>query len=354
MATEKLKIAVYCIALNEEQFVRKWYESAKDADFLLIADTGSTDNTKEVAKELGIHVIDVNIVPWRFDTARNASMAGIPKDIDYCIALDMDEVLVEGWRQHLEEMPRNITRPRYKYTWSWNPDGSEGLTYGGDKIHGRRGYMWTHPVHEVMRGYGVPEQQGWIGLEIHHHPDNSKSRGQYFELLEMAVAEAPNDDRNSHYLGREYFFHGMLDKAKEELQRHLSLPTAQWKPERAASMVYLGKCYQGEEREYWFTRASQECPEKREAWVELAQHYYDNQMWEKCLAVVKVALNIEVKPLEYLNDPKAWSELPYDLAAIAAYNLGHKEEALTYGEKALMLNPTDERLKKNLEFYKEP
>ena len=119
-------------------------------------------------------------------------------------------------------------------------------------------------------------------------------------------------------------------------------------------MVYLGKCYQGEEREQWFTKASQECPEKREAWVELAQYYYENQMWEKCLAVVKVALNIEVKPLEYLNDPKAWSELPYDLAAIAAHNLGHKEEALTYGEKALMLNPTDERLKKNLEFYKEP
>ena len=42
-----MKIAVYCIALNEEKFVESWYNSAKDADYLLIADTGSTDCTVE-------------------------------------------------------------------------------------------------------------------------------------------------------------------------------------------------------------------------------------------------------------------------------------------------------------------
>ena len=62
-----MKIAVYTIALNEEQFVARWYESAKEADYLLIADTGSTDNTKEIAKKLGINVVDVAVTPWRFD-----------------------------------------------------------------------------------------------------------------------------------------------------------------------------------------------------------------------------------------------------------------------------------------------
>ena len=49
-----MKIAVYTIALNEEKFVERWYESAKDADYLMIADTGSTDKTKRIAKKLGI------------------------------------------------------------------------------------------------------------------------------------------------------------------------------------------------------------------------------------------------------------------------------------------------------------
>jgi tetratricopeptide (TPR) repeat protein len=349
-----MKIAVYSIALNESQFVQRWYESAKEADYILLADTGSMDDTKEVARSLGIHVVELSIKPWRFDDARNASLAHIPLDIDYCIALDVDEVLAPGWRQHLEATAKEVTRPRYKYTWSWNDDGSEGLVYGGDKIHARQGYRWKHPVHEVLNSYLIPEVQGWIGLEIHHHPDNSKSRGQYFPMLEMATAEDPEDDRNAHYLGREYYFQGMCDKAKEELQRHLSLKRAQWKPERAASMRYIAKCSQGAEREEWLKRAATECPEGRESWVELAEYYYEQQMWTECYQTSLKALEIKEKPLQYLHDPKAWGSLPYDLAALAAHHLGYKEEALTFGQEALNLSPTDSRLQKNLEFYKEP
>ena len=46
-----MKIAVYAISKNEEQFVKRFCESAKEADLILIADTGSTDGTVEVAKE---------------------------------------------------------------------------------------------------------------------------------------------------------------------------------------------------------------------------------------------------------------------------------------------------------------
>ena len=351
MDTKKLKIAVYAIALNEEQFVQRWYESAKDADYLLIGDTGSTDRTIEIAESLGIHVVPVNIVPWRFDDARNASLAGIPKDMDYCIALDMDEVFVAGWREHLENVTPGVTRPRYKYTWSWNQDGSEGLTYGGDKIHSRHGYRWTHPVHEVMRNYGMDEVQEWIKLEIHHFPDNSKSRSQYFPLLEMSVREDPTDDRNAHYLGREYFFHGMCDKAKEELQRHLTLPKAVWKPERAASMRYIARCSEGSEKEYWLKKSYEEHPTAREALVELCEYYYEMANWESCREYAMKALEIKERPLEYLNDPRAWGYIPHDMAAIASYHLGYKEDALKFGQEALTISPDDSRLKRNLEFY---
>jgi tetratricopeptide (TPR) repeat protein len=173
-------------------------------------------------------------------------------------------------------------------------------------------------------------------------------------MLEMATAEDPEDDRNAHYLGREYFFHGMCDKAKEELQRHLSLKKALWKPERAASMRYIAKCSQGAEREDWFKKAAVECPEGREPWVDLAEYYYENEMWKECYQSALRALEIREKPLQYLNDPKAWSSFPYDLAALAAHHLGYREEALTFGQEAVNLNPTDSRLQKNLEFYKEP
>lgn len=343
-----MKIAVYTIAKNEEQFVTSWYESAKDADYLLIADTGSTDDTVAKARDLGIIVHEVSVVPWRFDDARNASLHLLPADIDYCIALDMDEVLVPGWRAELEKA--TTTRPRYKYTWSW-VDGKPGLQYNGDKIHARQGYRWKHPVHEVITADRIQETQEVIGLEIHHHPDETKSRGQYFPLLELATKELPQDDRNAFYYARELFFNNMLEEATAEFRRHLSLPTAKWGPERAASYRYLAKCQPVLARDY-LEAALKEAPGRREPLVELSQYFYGQQDWQNCYWRALDAISIEEKPLDYLCEEFAWNELPYDLAAISAYNMGFKEESIMYGEIAVKLAPTDERLARNLEFYR--
>lgn len=343
-----MKIAIYTIALNEEQHVQAWYESAKEADYLLIADTGSTDNTASLATELGIKVIPVHISPWRFDDARNAALAALPADIDLCIALDMDEVLVAGWRGHLEGLSLLTTRPRYKYVWSWNGNGSEGLSYGGDKIHARSNYRWKHPVHEIITS-NRDEVQEWCGLEIHHHPDSSKSRSQYFPLLELAKTESPDCDRTAFYYARELFFHGRHSEAAEEFQRHLGLPKAVWRPERAASMRYLAKC--GVEPEYWFLRACAEYSEGREPWVDLAEHYYSTSQWLKVLTACDSALAIVDKPFQYLCESEAWGWKPHDLLAVAYWNLGDFENAKLHGILAVDLAPEDERLRSNLEHY---
>lgn len=346
-----MKVAVYTIALNEKQFVKKWYESAKEADYLLIADTGSTDGTVELAKSLGINVVSISIKPWRFDDARNAALAVLPSDIDYCIALDMDEVLVEGWRPELEKaFDSGWTRPRYKYVWSWQPDGSEGLTYGGDKIHARHHYRWKHPVHEVIVSDRKQEIQGWTGIQIHHFPDHTKSRGQYFPLLELSVNEDPTDDRNAYYFARELYYHQMFERAAVEFKRHLSLPKARWAPERAASWRYLAKC-EPENAINYLIEASKEAPEFREPWVDLAFAYYMKNDWENCFNAAEKALAITEKPLIYLNEAEAWGSKPHDLLAISAFNLGRLDIAVKHGTIAASLTPEDPRLQQNLKFY---
>lgn len=350
-----MKVAVYTIALNEEQFVKPWFESAKEADYLLIADTGSTDKTVKKAKALGINVIPVNVKPWRFDTARNASLAAIPADIDYCIALDMDEVLLPGWREELEKaFKEGSTRPRYQYTWNWKDEAETvpSLQYGGDKIHSRFGYRWKHPVHEVIVSYGGhKETQTWVGLEIHHHADTSKPRSQYLPLLKQAVDEDPYDDRNAFYYARELFFHGKRDDAIAEFKRHLALPRAKWPPERAASMRYLAKL-DTVNTEDWLIKAINQSPGRRESMTELAMLYYGRGDWENCYKWATDIVKIETKPLDYLCEDFAWGAMPHDLAAISAFNLGKFDEALSYGETAFKLDPENDRLKSNLTFYR--
>jgi tetratricopeptide (TPR) repeat protein len=349
-----MKVAIYTIALNERQFVDTWFEAAKDADYLLIADTGSTDGTPERARELGINVVDVRVSPWRFDDARNAALAALPIDIDMCISLDMDEVITPNWREPLQKAwEQGITRPRYKHIWSFNEDGTPGLEFSYDHIHTRKNYRWRHPVHECLYAYGIEEKQTWISeIETHHHPDPTKSRSQYLPLLKMSVLEDPYNDRNAFYYGRELYFYGRYAEAAVELKRHLTLPTATWAPERAASMRFIGKSVPAE-AEIWFRKAIDQAPGRREPYVDLAKLYYERQAWHECLQASKDALAITVKPLEYLCEAEAWGAAPYDYASIAAYRLGLFEEAFDYAKKAVEIDPEDERLQSNLKFCEE-
>jgi hypothetical protein len=67
-----------------------------------------------------------------------------------------------------------------------------------------------------------------------------------------------------------------------------------------------------------------------------------------------MALEIKSKELVYTCDPEVWGSKPHDLAAISAYNLGLREEAIRHGAEAVRLSPDDERLIRNLEYYGQP
>lgn len=117
-------------------------------------------------------------------------------------------------------------------------------------------------------------------------------------------------------------------------------------------MRYLAKC-EPENTRMWLHAAVTEAPGRREALVELARNAYETSDWELCKTKSEEALSIAEKPLDYLCEDFAWGWIPYDLAALACYNLRLKEEAQAYGEEALKLNPTDERLLNNMKYYKE-
>jgi len=350
----RVKVAVYAISKNEAACAQRWAASTVGADYRVVTDTGSTDGTQKVLRDAGVTVHEIVVDPWRFDVARTASLSLIPGDADYCIALDLDEVLLPGWRAALEDAKaRGLTRPRYPYTWSWLADGTTpDIVYNADKIHARQGYRWTHPVHEVLQTYGIEEVQGDVTLAIHHHPDpTARAKPDYLPLLKLAVTEAPDDDRNAHYYARELFFRGQLNEAAAEFRRHLALPSAKWKPERAASMRYLAKCEPARQME-WLARAALEAPNLREAWVDLAKVCMERNEWVSCYAAAIAALAITKRELLYLTEAFAWGSAPHDYAALAAYNLGKNDEAIRHGTRAVELNPTDPRLRQNLAYYR--
>ena len=57
------KIAIYTIAKNEEKYVKQFMSTAKEADYVIVLDTGSTDNTVEELRKHGATVHQKSIVP---------------------------------------------------------------------------------------------------------------------------------------------------------------------------------------------------------------------------------------------------------------------------------------------------
>ena len=154
-----MKIVVYAIAKNEGFFVDRWMDSMSEADQVVVLDTGSDDGTAERLRARGAQVTVERIVPWRFDRARNRSLELVPEDADVCVCTDLDEVFHPGWRSALERAWTPGTRQAsYRYTWSFQPDGSEGVVFWQEKIHARRGFRWVHPVHEVLEWVGEGER----------------------------------------------------------------------------------------------------------------------------------------------------------------------------------------------------
>ncbi len=347
-----MKICVYAICKNEEKFVDRFYESAKDADGIYVLDTGSTDETVAKLKSHGVFVEQKIIDPWRFDVARNYSLDLIPEDYDVCVCLDLDEVLVKGWKELiLNNWKEDTTRLRYNYIWSFDEYGNPAVNFLSDKIHSRKNYHWVNPVHEILKYDGKEVFLTCEALTIEHYPDSTKSRSNYLPLLELAVQEDPTNDRNTHYLGREYMYYQKWNEAIDMLIRHLSLPTATWKDERCASMRFIARCYKNlnrfEEAKMWLNKAIEEAPYLRDPYVEFALLYYQLKDWDNVIKYCNEALKIEKHAKSYINETFSWDYTIYDLLSIAYYNLGKYDLSLENVLKAIEMAPNDERLKNN-------
>lgn len=355
----KYKICVYAIAKNEEKFVSRWVESMSEADEIIVLDTGSTDKTAELLSEYeNVRVYTETVSPWRFDTARNLSLSKVPQDADYCVCTDLDEVFEKGWRKKLEKaLSTSPHKVSYRYTWSFNDDGSEGIVFNIEKIHSRRGFLWTHPVHEVLSYYGEGNAKSVFaeGIQLNHYPDNEKSRGQYLPLLELSVREAPDDDRNMHYLGREYMFYKEYQKAINTLKKHLSMKNALWKDERCASMRYIARCFEAlnkpDEALLWHLKACAEAPYLREPFMETAEFLYRQKNYYGVIFFVNKALEITSRNDTYITDSSYYKEKPYDYLSMAYYYTGDLKKAASSAETALKYAPDNKRIRNNLAFF---
>ncbi len=145
-----MKISATLIACNEERKIARAIESLRCCDEIVVVDSGSTDRTIEIARNLGARVIES---PWP-GYSKQKNLAAAQAANDWILSLDADETLSEALEGELLQLRKNgpsfdaYTMPRmaqYLGRWilhsGWYPDRKVRLydrnkaSWVGDFVH---------------------------------------------------------------------------------------------------------------------------------------------------------------------------------------------------------------------------
>ncbi len=182
-----MKLCVYSICKNEIKYVKKWLEKVKEADEVIVVDTGSTDGTWEILQQSGVKCYQKIFDYFRYDEAFNYALSLVPKDCDICLPLDFDAFMAKGFCEKI----KNAWKQEYSVLYIpeyFNKTNESTKWY----VHSRIGCQWKYPVYCQIIFNG---EVGYCTdtILIHEWSPKRPSHDRFLELAKLGVKENPFD-----------------------------------------------------------------------------------------------------------------------------------------------------------------
>jgi len=245
------RLSVCLIVKNEEKFIGQCLKSVREvAQQIVVLDTGSTDRTVEIARELGA---EVHEFAWcdDFSAARNAALEHVTGD--WVLALDADEELSAKDHDKLRQAMADAATMAWRLPIVDVGRELDGCSYVPRLFRNAPGLFYLGRVHEqifssieVRRAeWGLENKIGEAAL-IHHgytaevvRERNKVERN--LQLLEKAVEELPNEPHLLMNLGLELSRSGReaesFARYEEAFQSLSSKPAAEIVPELRETLL---------------------------------------------------------------------------------------------------------------------
>lgn len=238
-----MSLSLCMIVKNEADVLGRALSNARVyADEIVIVDTGSTDGTKDVAREFTDKVYDFE---WCDDFAAARNFAFSKATCEYCMWLDADDVVpIRSARAIFKLMKRTdgadvVMLP---YVLGTDGGGKPTFTYFRERIvRNRPDYLFVGRVHEAIALHGKTVQKN---IPIFHAKPPKRTNGTrnldiYNKMLAQGVAFSPRD---RYYYARELYFNGDTVKAAKELEKFVSDPDGFYVNKIDACLI-LSRCY---------------------------------------------------------------------------------------------------------------
>lgn len=232
--TGKELLSVCMIVRNESQLLGDCLDSvAGVADQIVVLDTGSEDNTVEIARSKGA---EVHSFDWcdDFAAARNASLRYTRGK--WILWLDADERLAVDSVSALQNIVQHAGINRYYRVTLKNRTREAGnyqLTSAHRLFPNRQGFKFRGKIHEhILPPAGSTRfSEAESGVVIEHlgyalsEEITAKKEQRNRKLLEQMVAENPRDAFACFNLAQHLDLHENLREAERHYQKVLSLKT---------------------------------------------------------------------------------------------------------------------------------
>jgi glycosyltransferase involved in cell wall biosynthesis len=239
-----MKISVSMIVRNERSCIAKALNSVADADEIIVCDTGSTDDTVEIAQNYGAKVFTDYLWNDNFAEARNHSLDKCKGD--WVLIIDADEHLEPGGINKVRELLQSgINGHNTVYFQTIAEGGSQN--HNSIRIFKRNsGIRWKGAAHNYLT-----ESKGYfsdIKLFYGYSPTHKADPDRTLRILQKEVDSNPNQPRETYYLAREYYYRQNWTEAIRYYQDYLNIAT--WGPEIADAWLMLARCHHSNNDSY--------------------------------------------------------------------------------------------------------
>lgn len=236
----KQGLAVSMIVKNEQAMIARAIESVKDADEIVILDTGSTDETEQVVMELELPNVQFvkGEYQWKddFADARNFALAYCERQ--WILTLDADEYLEAGGVEKIRGAFDTIRQAK-AFNLRVQAHGGQAWHDSPRVYRNLPEHVWHGAAHNYQNiAKAVPIN---VTLYYDHSPAHKADPFRTIRILSGELAKKPTDTRTLYYLGSEWLRKGNLDAAINYLE--LALVSEGNSFYAADTHLLLARCY---------------------------------------------------------------------------------------------------------------